>query len=302
MMAFGMVVIAADRRGRGPGARCSTGSSSWTSGVALNGGDRDRRARDRARPCHDGVEHAGPADAEARLGGRRAGDPADGRSWCSRSLATLVAVLVGREVLVQQDFPRARRIDVGRDPRTRSSSGPRPTSAAHLGHQGLPDPVLLGPDREPAARGPVVDGRRGRSRSPRGGSRAGGSRVHGVRLLPRHRPAREWDDAMDTLSLVLVTVAIALVFAIPLGILAAPERRFERALRPVLDAMQVMPAFVYLVPVVRLFAPGRVPGVIASVIYAVPVGHPAHEPRRSGRCRRRPSRRARRSVRARCRC
>jgi glycine betaine/proline transport system permease protein len=81
-----------------------------------------------------------------------------------------------------------------------------------------------------------------------------------------------WDDAMNTLSLVMVTVVIALVFALPLGVLAARSDRFERILRPILDAMQVMPAFVYLVPVVALFAVGRVPGVIASVIYALPVG------------------------------
>lgn len=81
-----------------------------------------------------------------------------------------------------------------------------------------------------------------------------------------------WDDAMDTLSLVVVTVTIALVLAIPLGVLAARSDRFERVSRPALDAMQVLPAFVYLVPVVALFAVGRVPGVIASVIYALPVG------------------------------
>ena len=81
-----------------------------------------------------------------------------------------------------------------------------------------------------------------------------------------------WDDGMVTLTLVIVTVVIALVLAIPLGVLAARSDRLERVLRPILDAMQVMPAFVYLVPVVALFAVGRVPGVIASVIYAIPVG------------------------------
>jgi glycine betaine/proline transport system permease protein len=55
-------------------------------------------------------------------------------------------------------------------------------------------------------------------------------------------------------------------------VLAARSDGFERVLRPILDAMQVMPAFVYLVPVVALFAVGRVPGVIASVIYAIPAG------------------------------
>ncbi|MCI0633181.1 MAG: ABC transporter permease subunit [Actinobacteria bacterium] len=81
-----------------------------------------------------------------------------------------------------------------------------------------------------------------------------------------------WEDGMVTLSLVVVTVVIALVLALPLGVLIARSDRLERVFRPVLDAMQVMPAFVYLVPVVALFAVGRVPGVIASVIYAMPVG------------------------------
>jgi glycine betaine/proline transport system permease protein len=81
-----------------------------------------------------------------------------------------------------------------------------------------------------------------------------------------------WDLSMETLSLVLVAVAIALLFAIPVGIVAARSDGFDRAIRPVLDAMQTMPAFVYLVPVLLLFAPGPVPAVIASVIYALPVG------------------------------
>ena len=63
------------------------------------------------------------------------------------------------------------------------------------------------------------------------------------------------------------------------GSLAARSDRFERWSRGVLDAMQTMPAFVYLVPVLLLFEPGRVPAIIASFIYALPVGDPADEPR-----------------------
>jgi glycine betaine/proline transport system permease protein len=83
---------------------------------------------------------------------------------------------------------------------------------------------------------------------------------------------RTWDLAMDTLSQVLVAVVISIVLAVPIGILAGRSDRFERAIRPLLDAAQVMPSFVYLVPVVFLFEVGRVPGVIASVIYALPPG------------------------------
>lgn len=83
---------------------------------------------------------------------------------------------------------------------------------------------------------------------------------------------RTWDLAMDTLSQVLVAVFISVLLAVPIGILAGRSDRFERAIRPLLDGAQVMPPFVYLVPVIFLFEVGRVPGVIASVIYALPPG------------------------------
>ena len=83
---------------------------------------------------------------------------------------------------------------------------------------------------------------------------------------------RVWALAMDTFSQVIVAVVLSLVVAMPLGIWAARSTVVERALRPFLDLAQVMPAFVYLVPVLILFRVGRVPGVVASIIYAVPPG------------------------------
>ena len=83
---------------------------------------------------------------------------------------------------------------------------------------------------------------------------------------------RVWDLAMDTLSQVLVALAISVALAVPLGILVGRSDRIERVARPLLDAAQVLPPFVYLVPVIFLFNVGRVPGVIASVIYALPPG------------------------------
>ncbi len=79
-----------------------------------------------------------------------------------------------------------------------------------------------------------------------------------------------WDIAMDTLSLVLVSIVISVVIAVPLGIVAGRSRRFDRALRPLLDFAQVMPQFVYLIPVVALFGASRATGVVAAVVYAVP--------------------------------
>ena len=81
-----------------------------------------------------------------------------------------------------------------------------------------------------------------------------------------------WNESMDTLSQVMVAVVVSVALAIPLGIWCARSDGVERALRPILDMMQTMPQFVYLVPVVALFGPGRVPGVIAALVYALPPG------------------------------
>jgi glycine betaine/proline transport system permease protein len=79
-----------------------------------------------------------------------------------------------------------------------------------------------------------------------------------------------WKLTMDTLSQVTVASLLAIALAVPLGVLASQSDRIARTLRPLLDGMQTLPAFVYLVPVVALFNVGRVPGLIASVVYALP--------------------------------
>lgn len=79
-----------------------------------------------------------------------------------------------------------------------------------------------------------------------------------------------WDDSLITLSIVLASVLISLVVGIPVGIAAAKSDRFYSLVRPVLDLMQTMPAFVYLIPAVVFFGLGRVPAVVATCIYAVP--------------------------------
>lgn len=79
-----------------------------------------------------------------------------------------------------------------------------------------------------------------------------------------------WDEGMQTLALMGVSVLICLVVGIPLGILAARSDKFDATLRPLLDAMQTMPAFVYLIPVLLFFGIARVPSVVATVIYALP--------------------------------
>ena len=79
-----------------------------------------------------------------------------------------------------------------------------------------------------------------------------------------------WPEAMVTLSLVLTSLAFCLVVGLPAGILLASSDRAQRLTRPLLDAMQTTPAFVYLVPVVMLFGIGNVPGVIVTIIFALP--------------------------------
>jgi glycine betaine/proline transport system permease protein len=79
-----------------------------------------------------------------------------------------------------------------------------------------------------------------------------------------------WDIAMDTLSLVVVSIVISVIIALPLGILAGRSNTVDKLLRPLLDFAQVMPQFIYLIPVVALFGSSRATGVVAAVVYAVP--------------------------------
>jgi ABC-type proline/glycine betaine transport system permease subunit len=78
-----------------------------------------------------------------------------------------------------------------------------------------------------------------------------------------------WDLMLTTLAVVLASVAIALVIGIPVGILISGSERANRIIRPILDTMQTMPVFVYLIPALLLFGTGNASGVIATVIYAV---------------------------------
>jgi glycine betaine/proline transport system ATP-binding protein len=79
-----------------------------------------------------------------------------------------------------------------------------------------------------------------------------------------------WDSAMETVALIVVAVIFSIAIAIPLGILAARNNLIDAIIRPILDGMQTMPAFVYLVPGIMLFGIGNVPAIFATVIYAVP--------------------------------
>ena len=79
-----------------------------------------------------------------------------------------------------------------------------------------------------------------------------------------------WDSTMETIALITVAVLLSIVIAIPTGIVASRSDKLDVVLRPVLDGMQTMPSFVYLVPAIMFFGIGNVPAVIATIIYAVP--------------------------------
>lgn len=81
-----------------------------------------------------------------------------------------------------------------------------------------------------------------------------------------------WEHAMQTLSMVIVATVVSVIIAVPLGILAARNDRFSAFIKPVLDFMQTMPAFVWLIPAVLFFSIGFAPGVFATIIFAMPPG------------------------------
>lgn len=79
-----------------------------------------------------------------------------------------------------------------------------------------------------------------------------------------------WENLIDTMTLVIIAGLISIIIGVPLGILMSRSNTFEMLMKPILDLMQTMPAFVYLIPAVAFFGIGMVPGVFASVIFASP--------------------------------
>ena len=79
-----------------------------------------------------------------------------------------------------------------------------------------------------------------------------------------------WSESMTTLAMIFTAVLFCMLIGIPLGIIASRSNTFEIILRPVLDIIQTIPSFVYLIPVVMLFGVGLTPGVVATIIFALP--------------------------------
>ena len=270
MMALGIVVIAAFVGADGLGQSVLNGLKRFDVGVALNGGiaivvmaivlDRvttawSVRSRTRRRPF--------------TLGGRPVA-----RRWqiAAAIVVTLLAIGIGREVLRQQEFPERFETPLVSD----TANSVVDWSQTNLGDATgtLSDWTLiyaLDPFETVFLEEPwwIIAG----LFAAIAFALAGWRLAAGVFLcFLAIGMLGMWDFAMATLTLVLVAVIITIAVAIPLGILCAKSDGFERATRPILDAMQTLPAFVYLVPVLLLIEPGRVPAIIASFIYALPVG------------------------------
>jgi glycine betaine/proline transport system permease protein len=81
-----------------------------------------------------------------------------------------------------------------------------------------------------------------------------------------------WEHTMLTLSLVIVATVIALIISIPVGIWAAKSKRVSAVVKPIMDFLQTMPAFVYLIPMVIFFTVGPIPGIVATVIFSLAPG------------------------------
>lgn len=82
----------------------------------------------------------------------------------------------------------------------------------------------------------------------------------------------QWDNAMFTFALVLIATIFTVIIAVPIGILAARNDAFSAVVKPILDFMQTMPAFVYLIFAIFFFSIGFVPGVFATIIFSLPPG------------------------------
>jgi glycine betaine/proline transport system permease protein len=100
-----------------------------------------------------------------------------------------------------------------------------------------------------------------------GGLRAG---VWAIAAFASFAVSGLWAESMETLALMLAAVGLSLAIGVPLGILAGRSRRFNRAITPLLDAAQIVPAFAYLMPVVLFFSIGYAAAVVATMIYAIP--------------------------------
>jgi glycine betaine/proline transport system permease protein len=273
MMALGMVVIAAVVGAGGLGQEVLQGLRSLNVGKAFVGGT----AIVMMAIVLDRVTYAW-SKRDRRSNAVTIGGRTIGRRWVIvASLAAIaLSVVVGREVIRQQEFPERYVVELGGNT---SENGPVNAVVNNITDTLTPITESISDNLVTYALSPLNDLLIGVP----WWFLAGAVALLGLAVSRRFSLALftfaclgiigvlgMWADAMDTLSQVIVAVILSVAIAIPLGVASARSDGFQRVLKPVLDAMQTMPAFVYLVPVVVLFNVGRVPGIIAAVIYALP--------------------------------
>jgi glycine betaine/proline transport system permease protein len=270
MMALGMVVIAAVVGFQGLGREVYNALQSLNVGEALNAG----LAIVAMAIVLDRVSYAWSQRSRTRRG--RSGFTAFGRAFSSRTMwilvvvVSLAGVVIGRQVLRQQAWPEGWTLSVA-DPANAAVDWITRTFGDVT--SAISDALItyaLDPIRDLLLGVPwwMVCG--GAAALAWAASRRFRLALMAFLCLAAIGFLGMWDIAMDTLSQVFVAVVLSVLVAIPLGILAAQHDAFQKFSKPALDAMQTMPAFVYLVPVIALFNVGRVPGVIAAMVYALP--------------------------------
>jgi glycine betaine/proline transport system permease protein len=185
-------------------------------------------------------------------------------------LTVVVAVIVGRQVLRQQDFPDAWVVSIAKpvDRLDESIIGAVGGFTSWL--TDVANIYALNPLRGLLQGVPWWMVCLGAAAGAWAAARRIGLTIAAFVCIAAIGFVGQWDNAMDTLSQVVVGVVLSVAIAIPIGIWSARSDRVQRALKPLLDGMQTLPQFVYLVPVIALFHVGRVPGVIAALIYALP--------------------------------
>jgi glycine betaine/proline transport system permease protein len=271
MMALGIVVIASAVGFRGLGREVLDGLENQDVGVALAGG----LAIVALAIVLDRVTYAwskrdySTRGAPVRLFGY---EVPRWLVWLGAVLLSLIAIGIGRQILRQQEFPDAWVVGIAGPVNDVVDAITRTIGDATGALSDFIIRFALDPIRN------LLDGLPWWLLCGGAGvlawrvSRSIGLGILSFLLLAAIGVLGMWADATDTLSQVIVAVVVSVALAIPIGIWSARNDTAQRILKPILDVMQTLPQFVYLVPVIALFHVGRVPGVIAALVYALPPG------------------------------
>jgi glycine betaine/proline transport system permease protein len=270
MMALGIIVIAASVGYPGLGARVYRALQSLHVGEALAAGLAIVAVAivlDRVTLGWSQAERTRRGATTVRVFG----------STISRRLAlvllavvVIVAVVVGRQVLRQQDFPDQLVVSIAGPVDRLDHSITRSIGGFTRSVSDSANLYVLGPLRDLLQGLPWWMVCLGAAAAAYAAARRWTLALASFLCIAAIGVVGQWDNAMNTLSQVIVGVVFSLAIGIPVGIWSAHNDRVQGILKPLLDGMQTLPQFVYLVPVIALFHVGYVPGIIAAVVYALP--------------------------------